>query len=195
MRASLSKMAATALLLTATAIAPAALASDNGQVYRVELNKTSILNLPGRASTVLIGNPDIADVTVQALDTLFVVGRGYGETNLIVMDAQGKTMLNVDVQVVNTLSSHGVRLYNARSRQTYSCAPYCQPSPVLGDQPEFISANSGGQEELNPLTALFEGLMGGGETTEVGGSGGSGGLSGAAQGSIDGVADSLAGAN
>jgi len=93
--------------------------------YKVELNKTEIVRLPGAASAVIIGNPKIADVTVQSSDLIFVVGRGYGETNLIILDSNGNTMMNADLQVVNTLPQHGVRLYNGSSRQTYSCIPYC----------------------------------------------------------------------
>jgi len=80
--------------------------------YKVELNKTEIVRLPGAASAVIIGNPKIADVTVQSSDLIFVVGRGYGETNLIILDSNGNTMMNADLQVVNTLPQHGVRLAN-----------------------------------------------------------------------------------
>ncbi len=122
--------------------------------YKVELNKTEIVRLPGAASAVIIGNPKIADVTVQSSDLIFVVGRGYGETNLIILDSNGNTMMNADLQVVNTLPQHGVRLYNGSSRQTYSCIPYCGPSPVLGDTPGFIGNNTSDAEELDTIPAF-----------------------------------------
>lgn len=122
--------------------------------YKVELNKTEIVRLPGAASAVIIGNPKIADVTVQSSDLIFVVGRGYGETNLIILDANGNTMMDADLQVVNTLPQHGVRLYNGSSRSTYSCIPYCGPSPVLGDTPEFIGNNTSRAEELDTIPAF-----------------------------------------
>lgn len=131
--------------------APAVAGSDD--VYKVELNKTEIVRLPGAASSIIVGNPKIADVTVHSVDTIFVVGRGFGETNLIVLDAQGNTMMDTNLQVVNTLSSHGVRLYNAKMRETYSCIPYCGPSPVLGDNPEFINMNTTEGRELNTTVA------------------------------------------
>jgi len=56
--------------------------AGSSQSYKVELNKTEIVRLPGAAASVIIGNPKIADVTVQSSDVLFVVGRGFGETNL-----------------------------------------------------------------------------------------------------------------
>ena len=135
------------LVMGCLSAAPSAFAGNN--VYKVELNKTEIVRLPGPASSIIVGNPNIADISVQSVDTIFVVGRGYGETNLVVLDAQGNTMMDANLQVVNTLSPHGVRLYNAKSRETYSCIPYCGPSPVLGDSAEFIGGNTNGEARLD----------------------------------------------
>lgn len=111
---------------------------SGNQAYSVELNKTEIVRLPSAASAVVIGNPSIADVSVHAADTLFVVGRGYGETNLIVLDVNGQTIMDADIQVLQKYSGNGVRVYNRSLRQTYNCAPNCQPSPILGDDPEYL---------------------------------------------------------
>ena len=143
----------TGLMLIAGCLAMTSPAIAGDEVYKVELNKTEIVRLPGAASSIIVGNPKIADVSVQSVDTIFVVGRGYGETNLIVLDANGNTMMDTSLQVVNTLSSHGVRLYNAKSRETYSCIPYCGPSPVLGDDPEFINGNTSQERELDATIA------------------------------------------
>ena len=95
-----------------------------GGLYSVDLNKTEIVRLPENAGAVVIGNPEIADVTVHSANTLFVVGRGYGETNLVVLNSSGHTIMNADIQVVNKISSNGVRLYNGKMRESYSCVPY-----------------------------------------------------------------------
>lgn len=113
------------------------------QAYQVELNKTQILRLPSSASAVVIGNPNIADVSVHAADTLFIVGRGFGTTNLIILDAQGHTMMDSEIQVLNKPSATAIRLYNGANRQSYNCTPNCQPSPILGDDPGFIGSNTG----------------------------------------------------
>lgn len=139
-------------LLTAGISAPAH--AGGAQSYTVELNKTEIVRLPGTASSIIVGNPKIADVTVQSSDLIFVVGRGFGETNLIILDAQGNTMMNADLQVVNTLPKNGVRLYNGNNRETYSCIPYCGPSPVLGDTEDFISANTSQEQNLTSFPAF-----------------------------------------
>ncbi|MEP3890901.1 MAG: pilus assembly protein N-terminal domain-containing protein [Hellea sp.] len=117
--------------------------------YSVELNKTEVVYLPASAGAVVIGNPEIADVSIHSANTIFVVGRGFGETNLVVLDAAGHKIMDADIQVVNNLPAHGVRIYNGSDRETYSCAPYCQPSPVLGDSPQFIGENSGQSRAIN----------------------------------------------
>jgi len=61
----------------------------------------------------------------------------------------GQKILDADIQVVNNLPAHGVRIYNGADRSTYSCAPYCQPSPVLGDSPQFIGSNQGRATAIN----------------------------------------------
>lgn len=110
--------------------------------YSVELNKTEIVRLSEPASAVVIGNPKIADVSVHSSDTVFVLGRGYGQTNLIVLNANGDTIMDADIQVVSPESVGNVRLYSGKERSTYSCAPYCLPAPVLGDSVEFVVLNT-----------------------------------------------------
>ncbi|GHA96834.1 hypothetical protein GCM10009069_19840 [Algimonas arctica] len=143
-----------ASLLCVAGFAGSAHATD--PIYQVDLNKTQILRLPAAAGSVIIGNPSIADVTVHSPTTIMVVGRGFGETNLIVLDRDGQTMVDADIQVTSITPSNGVRLFNGTSRQTYSCAPYCQPSPVLGDSPEHISANSPQVSSSNAPSAIFD---------------------------------------
>lgn len=128
--------------------------AGEGPTYKVEINKTEIVRLPGAAASIVVGNPRIADVTVQSVDTIFVVGRGFGETNLVILDVQGNIMMDADLQVVNSVPKHGTRLYNAKSRETYSCIPYCGPSPVLGDNPDFIAQNTTTSREIDANLAV-----------------------------------------
>jgi len=117
--------------------------------FSVELNKTEVVYLPDNAGAVVIGNPEIADVSIHSANTIFVVGRGYGETNLVVLNSAGHKIMDADIQVINNLPPNGVRLFNGKQRETYSCAPYCQPAPVLGDNRQFISANQGTDKAIN----------------------------------------------
>lgn len=169
-----SALAAGASVLALVALTGPANATD--PIYQVDLNKTQILRLPAAAGSVIIGNPAIADVTVHSPMTIMVVGRGFGETNLIVLDRNGHTMVDADIQVTSITPSNGVRLFNGKSRATYSCSPYCQPSPVLGDAAEHISANSPQVPAAVAPAAIFDqgppdtdGLIGGSEADAMNG--------------------------
>ena len=110
-----------------------------GSDYTIALNKTQILHLPTEASAIILGNPDIADVSVHSPDTLFIVGRGYGETNMIILDRHGQTVMDANITVTEGMSKSAVHIYKLGSgRETYNCAPYCLQSPVLGDSSKFI---------------------------------------------------------
>jgi hypothetical protein len=49
---------------------------------------------------VIVGDPSVADVLVVDRRTLFVQGKGYGETEVVVLDAEGRTVWQGDVAVV-----------------------------------------------------------------------------------------------
>lgn len=129
------------ILISLASLSGVAHATD--PIFQIDLNKTQILRLPEAAGSVVIGNPAIADVMLQSPTMILVIGRGFGETNLMVLDRNGDTVVDANVQVTSITPSNGVRLFNRGSRETYSCSPYCQPSPVLGDTAEHIDANSG----------------------------------------------------
>jgi len=155
-------------------LAPEAQSADymsNTKPYSVELNKTQILRLPTSASAVVIGNPDIADISVHAADTIFIVGRGFGETNLIVLGPNGETIVDANVHVSQKLSNSGVRVYNRSARQTYNCAGNCQPSPVLGDDPDFIASFTSDATQINNTEAFS--ARNTGSSTELTGAGNS----------------------
>lgn len=147
-------MGATCLFAAAVTLPTPAVAGD--PIFRVDLNKTQVLPLPASAGAVIIGNPNIADVTVHSSSLLLIVGRGFGETNLVVLDQQGNTMVDADIQVTSLISDHSVRLFKASARETYSCAPYCQPSPVLGDSSDFVATNSVESQPLTSSGSVFE---------------------------------------
>ena len=68
-------------------------------IIQVPLLKATILKLSGRASNVIIGNPGVADVTVENPGTLVLFGRGPGETNILVFDSAQKQILSASIVV------------------------------------------------------------------------------------------------
>lgn len=143
------KLVGAGIIATSIALGTSSFAGDFSGTYSVELNKTEIVRLSEPAAAVSIGNPKIADVSVHSADTIFVLGRGYGQTNLIVLNSSGQTILDTDIQVVAPVSVGNVRLYSGGDRETYSCAPYCLPAPVLGDSVNFVVTNTPETREIN----------------------------------------------
>lgn len=95
----------------------------------VLVNQAKIVKLSRNADTIIVGNPEIADASVQDASTLVLTGKGFGVTNLVVLDHDGQTI--VDEQVtVSRQSVNSVRVYRRASVQTLSCTPVCEAAYV-----------------------------------------------------------------
>ena len=65
----------------------------------VEASKSIPVRINGAASSIVIGNKNIADVAVHNENLLFVTGKSYGTTNLLVFDKAGREIYSSDVLV------------------------------------------------------------------------------------------------
>ena len=111
------------------------------QNVRVDLDHTAILRLPQPAAAILVGNPDVADVSVHTTDTVLLVGRSYGRTNVLALDAAGRTVYEGTVQVGARDFDSRLQVFGGSARRTFDCAPRCQAAPELGDDAEFQALN------------------------------------------------------
>ncbi len=98
----------------------------------VHLDQARILKLPDRAATVVIGDPLIADLSIQPGGLAIVTGKGYGATNVVVLDHSGAVLME-DLVEVKGPDEPIVVVYRGNTRQTYSCTPDCSPRITLGD--------------------------------------------------------------
>lgn len=101
------------------------------EAVSVVLDQARLLRLPDRVSTIIIGNPAIADGTLQSGGILVVTGKGYGTTNLMALDAKG-TVIAEHLITVSAPAS-GLTVFRGAERETLSCAPHCQRTLVPGD--------------------------------------------------------------
>jgi len=97
----------------------------------VAKDQSKVIKLTGAASTVVVGNPAIADVTMQDANTAFVTGKGYGTTNVIAMDGDGRQIASFRI-VVTSSSDRSVTLIKGREQITLSCAPRCEQTASSG---------------------------------------------------------------
>jgi hypothetical protein len=64
---------------------------------------------------------------VQDASTIVLTGKGFGVTNLVVLDTDGNPIVDGQVTVVRQTAS-SVRIYRRADIQTLSCTPYCESS-------------------------------------------------------------------
>lgn len=132
----LRNFAIAALCMSAAFMSVAATAMENTVLVNVNMARVLRINAP--AATIIIGNPGIADVTIQDPQTLILTGKTYGQTNLIVLDAQGNPVADTLIDVIET-HAETVTVFMGQSRMTLACDPVCQPTVTLGDDPGFTA--------------------------------------------------------
>jgi Flp pilus assembly secretin CpaC len=122
---------AMALFLTATTVR-----ADDTVV--VHLDEARVIKLPDRATTVVVGNPLIADLSVQPGGVAVITGKSYGATNFLIMDKSGAVLTEHNVEVQGPTDKIVV-VYRGINRATYSCTPECAARVTLADQTEFFT--------------------------------------------------------
>ncbi len=65
----------------------------------VNLDRARLIKLPERAATVVIGDPLIADLSLQPGGLAVITAKGYGATNLIVLDREGAVLSEHTLEV------------------------------------------------------------------------------------------------
>ncbi|WP_346900321.1 pilus assembly protein N-terminal domain-containing protein [uncultured Roseibium sp.] len=109
-----------------------------GQAYAsdepvtVTVDRAKVFRIQEPASTVIIGNPFIADVSMHDHFTVVVTGKSYGSTNLVILDDKGEPIID-EVIIVRASEDNVVSVTRNALRQTYSCSPVCEPTLRLGD--------------------------------------------------------------
>ena len=116
----------------------------------VKVNMARILRIDAPAATVIIGNPGVADVTIQDPQTLVLTGKSYGQTNLIILDSKGNPIADTMIQVTQDLADV-VTVYVGDKRQTYSCEPICQSTVMLGDDAGFSGNALGSSQTVSGM--------------------------------------------
>ena len=116
-------------------LAPAIALADPGPESKsiaVNVDQAKLVKLPPRVATIVVGNPLIADVTLQPGGLMVVTGKGYGATNFIAMDRAGEVLVDRIIQVEGP-TDQLVTVYRGVERESYTCMPICQRRVTLGD--------------------------------------------------------------
>jgi hypothetical protein len=115
------------LTVSALAIAFAAPALAR-PALEVALDHAQRLQVSQPAGSVIVGNPTVADVTVVDPHTVFVSGRGYGVSEVVVLDPLGRTIWDGEVVVTGSTSGGQVTVYHGATPVEMACGTVCAPS-------------------------------------------------------------------
>jgi len=138
------RMLAFALGFAASAIAVLPFSAARAHDLIVKYDQSQLLRLPRPVAEIIIGNPTIIEVTVQASNLLVVTGKTFGITNVIALDADRNIIQDQRV-IVTREESKVVTVQKGAQRETYNCTPQCNPSLVVGDEQkyfDFVARNS-----------------------------------------------------
>ena len=105
----------------------------------VIVDQARVVKLPDKVATLVVGNPLIADVTLQPGGTMVVTGKGYGATNVMAIDRGGAVLLDRMIQV-EAPTEKLVTVFRGVNRETYSCTPVCQQRITLGDGQDYFKS-------------------------------------------------------
>ena len=120
-------------------LVPLAVPSPAAESISVVVDQAKLVKLPEKVATIVVGNPLIADVSLQPGGLMVVTGKGYGSTNVMALDRQGTVLIDRMVQVEGPTDKL-VTVYRGIDRESYSCTPICQRRVTLGDAPAYFTA-------------------------------------------------------
>jgi hypothetical protein len=146
------KIVAPALLLGAFVLCLPA-AARAAETLNISLDQATLMKLPDKVATIVVGNPMIADVAVQSGGLVVVTGKGFGSTNLIVLDRAGAVLLEREVVVSGPGGAQTVQVFRGIQRETYSCTPNCERRITLGDSADYFTAIAGQADARNGAAA------------------------------------------
>ncbi len=116
-------------------------AADNPDILRVFMNQARILKLSRPVAKVIVGNANVADATVADAQTIVLTGRAYGTTNLVLLDAGGRPIVDKRV-LVSIDEGNTVRMFKQTERTVYSCTPNCEEHADLQSTASSSSSSS-----------------------------------------------------
>ena len=126
-----------ALFAAVLIAASPALAAEKNQAVALSLDEVHTLTFRNPVSTVYVGNPSIADVTMIDARHAFVQGKGYGRTNIMALNRDNVMVFNTHVTVTGNNGGGTVTLNRGAQRVTLNCAGgRCEPTPMPGDSKE-----------------------------------------------------------
>ncbi len=138
-------------VLAVTALAGFTVVTQANEPVIITIDRAKVLRISRPADTIIVGNPSIADATIQDQQTLVLTGRSFGVTNIVILDADGDPIVDETI-VVQGHETNTVRIYRRAVRETFACSPVCEPTLTIGDDTKAFTNASGQIKERNDLS-------------------------------------------
>lgn len=121
-----SKSTGMTALVLAAAFLSLGMASGASAAQRlvVEKNHSARISLNGAAGSVIVANPDIADVNVIDSRTVYIVGKGFGNSSVIITDQMGRPLFDGEV-VVTAAQKGAITVYKGLTPSLMVCSTIC----------------------------------------------------------------------
>lgn len=148
-------------VLTATIIFAASAASSiqaaAAEQLWLTMDQVRPFKLETPAKSIVVGNPAIADVTIQDNSNILLFGKTPGLTNIYVFDEQGEPTKNLTIKV-RTPSADMLTVHRGALRTTYNCTTNCEVTVTVGDdQTRFQELSTQVQSKYSQASALSQG--------------------------------------
>ncbi|TBW39229.1 pilus assembly protein [Siculibacillus lacustris] len=135
-------MSQSTAILAGLIFAAAATVSGTGLAkdpISVTIDRAKVMRISAPAATVVIGNPAIADASIQDRQTLVITGKASGITNLVILDGKGQLIADETINVEKPQVGY-VTVQRGGARYTYSCTPNCNAAIEPGDTADYFGA-------------------------------------------------------
>jgi Flp pilus assembly secretin CpaC len=99
--------------------------ADAAPLINVGMNQAVRIPIGGSVANVVVTNPAIADVTVVDAHNVIVIGKAYGLSEVMVLDVNGRLLLDNMVNVAAPTESV-LTVYRGATPSHFFCAPRCE---------------------------------------------------------------------
>jgi hypothetical protein len=105
----------------------------------VPMDEARVITFTQPVATLFVGNATIADVTIIDSHHAYLLGKTFGATNLIGLDANNRQVMNTQVDVTNRMMG-SVTLNRGADTYNYSCTQlHCETNPRPGDPSGYVT--------------------------------------------------------
>lgn len=95
-----------------------------GQRLSVEKNHTMRVTLREPAGSVIVGNPEIADVNVVDSRTVYIMGKGFGSSSVVITSRDGRPLFDGEVAVTSARKG-AITVYKGLKPSLMVCSTIC----------------------------------------------------------------------